>query len=84
MSMFCYQMSGNIPQPGCTMRGVCVKSPELCHSYGSFHLRNERLGTRIQALAGERCLLQGRRPVCDAGTLPHQHDANWMKTRSRS
>ncbi len=31
MSMFCYQCQETSRNIGCTMRGVCGKSPELCH-----------------------------------------------------
>lgn len=31
MSMFCYQCQETSRNLGCTMRGVCGKSPELCH-----------------------------------------------------
>jgi len=31
MSMFCYQCQETSRNQGCTVRGVCGKSPELCH-----------------------------------------------------
>jgi len=31
MSMFCYQCQETSRNQGCTLRGVCGKSPELCH-----------------------------------------------------
>ncbi len=31
MSMFCYQCQETSRNQGCTMRGVCGKSPDLCH-----------------------------------------------------
>jgi len=31
MSMFCYQCQETARNEGCTVRGVCGKSPELCH-----------------------------------------------------
>lgn len=31
MSMFCYQCQETSRNQGCTIRGVCGKSPELCH-----------------------------------------------------
>ncbi len=33
MSMFCYQCQETALNQGCTMRGVCGKSPELCHLF---------------------------------------------------
>lgn len=33
MSMFCYQCQETARNTGCTVRGVCGKSPELCHLF---------------------------------------------------
>ena len=39
MSMFCYQCQETSRNIGCTMRGVCGKSPELCHLFDlSIHI----------------------------------------------
>lgn len=33
MSMFCYQCQETVRNTGCTTRGVCGKTPELCHLF---------------------------------------------------